>query len=317
MIALNILLLVVGFVVLVKGADCFVEGSSNLAKALGVSTLIIGLTVVAFGTSAPECAVSAIASFKGNSDISIGNVVGSNICNLLLVLGSAGLFGNLVCKKKIIERDVMYSLMSYVVLIIMCLSPMLMGNETGIISRTNGALLLCFLIIYVYSLVIEAKSSRKEKQPEEKRKLTFKDIIFIVLGLVAIVGGGELVVNSAKEIAREIGISDRVIALTIVAIGTSLPELVTAVMAVKKGEHDMAIGNVIGSNIFNIFMILGLSATINPLVFNVSSFIDMLIMFVAGISIFLLLTFRKKIDRKGSILLLSLYIAYMIFLAVR
>lgn len=317
MIALNILLLVIGFVVLVKGADCFVEGSSNLAKALGVSTLIIGLTVVAFGTSAPELAVSAIASFKGNSDISIGNVVGSNICNLLLVLGSAGLFGNLVCKKKIVERDFMYSLMSYAVLIIMCLSPMLMGNFDGTITRTYGALLLCFLIIYVYSLVIEAKSSRKEKQDEEKRKLTFKDVIYIVLGLVAIIGGGELVVNSAKAIASEIGISDSVIALTIVAIGTSLPELVTSVMAVKKGEHEMAIGNVIGSNIFNIFMILGVSSIINPLKYNLVSFIDMILMAASGIVVFLLLNFRKKIDKKGSILLLTLYIAYMIFLAVR
>lgn len=321
MIILNILLLIVGFIALVKGADIFVEGSSNLAKALKIPTLIIGLTIVAFGTSAPECAVSVIASLKGNSDIAIGNVVGSCICNTLLVLGIAGLFGNLACKKKIIERDFTYSILSNIILIIMCSAAIFANNSIKEISRTNGALLICFLIIYVYSLLMDAKNTirnNKEKNKEETLyKLTFKDILFIILGLIGIVGGGELVVNNATSIAKIIGISDRVIALTVVAVGTSLPEIVTSVIAVKKGENDIALGNVIGSNIFNIFMILGLSSIAKPLTYTLDSYIDMIIMLAASILVFVLFSIKKKLSKKECIVLLILYIAYIGYLMIR
>lgn len=321
MIILNILLLIVGFIALVKGADIFVEGSSNLAKALKIPTLIIGLTIVAFGTSAPECAVSVIASLKGNSDIAIGNVVGSCICNTLLVLGIAGLFGNLACKKKIIERDFTYSILSNIILIIMCSAAIFANNSIKEISRTNGALLICFLIIYVYSLLMDAKNTirnNKEKNNEETLyKLTFKDILFIILGLIGIVGGGELVVNNATSIAKIIGISDRVIALTVVAVGTSLPEIVTSVIAVKKGENDIALGNVIGSNIFNIFMILGLSSIAKPLTYTLDSYIDMIIMLAASILVFVLFSIKKKLSKKECIVLLISYIAYIGYLMIR
>lgn len=321
MIIINIFLLVLGFIALVKGADMFVDGSSNLAKALKIPTLIIGLTIVAFGTSAPECAVSVIASLKGNSDIAIGNVVGSCICNTLLVLGIAGLFGNLACKKKIIERDFTYSILSNIILIIICSAAVFANNPVKIISRTNGALLICFLIIYVYSLVIDAKASIKNNKEaskdENSYKLKFKDILFILIGLIGIVGGGELVVNNATSIAKVIGITDRVIALTVVAVGTSLPEIVTSVIAVKKGENDIALGNVIGSNIFNIFMILGLSSLVKPLTYTTSSYIDMIIMLASSILVFILFSIKKKLTKKECIILLMCYTTYIAYLMVR
>ena len=315
MIFFNILLLIIGFVFLVKGADFFVDGCSKIARVFGIPTLIIGLTIVAFGTSAPEAAVSTIASLIGKNDIALGNVVGSNICNLLLVLGLSGLFGKLTCSKKVINRDMVYSIFAYVILIILSAGFFINGEKIGIITRTNGLILLCFLGIYVYALVGEAKESIKKK--EKKEKFHFKSIIFILLGLIGIILGGQLVVNSATKIASFLGVSDSVIALTIVAIGTSLPELVTSVIAVKKGETDLAIGNIIGSNIFNCFFILGLSSTVSPVTFDFYSFIDMIIMLFIGILVLIFTLKNKRIGKvKGSIML-SLYVIYTIFILFR
>jgi len=315
MIFLNILLLIVGFIFLVKGADFFVEGCSKIARSFGIPTLIIGLTIVAFGTSAPEAAVSTIASLTGKNDIALGNVVGSNICNLLLVLGLSGLFGNLTCTKKVISRDMVYSIFAYVVLIILSAGFFINGESTGIITRTNGLILLCFLCIYVYALVGEAKENIKKK--EKKEKFHFVNIFFVLIGLVGIILGGQLVVNSATKIASFIGVSDNVIALTVVAIGTSLPELVTSVIAVKKGETDLAIGNIIGSNIFNCFFILGLSSTVSPVTFGFNSFIDMIIMLFIGVLVLIFTLKNNRIGRvKGSIML-SLYAIYTIFILFR
>lgn len=315
MIFFNILLLIIGFVFLVKGADFFVDGCSKIARVFGIPTLIIGLTIVAFGTSAPEAAVSTIASLIGKNDIALGNVVGSNICNLLLVLGLSGLFGKLTCSKKVINRDMVYSIFAYVILIILSAGFFINGEKIGIITRTNGLILLCFLGIYVYALVGEAKESIKKK--EKKEKFHFKSIIFILLGLIGIILGGQLVVNSATKIASFLGVSDSVIALTVVAIGTSLPELVTSVIAVKKGETDLAIGNIIGSNIFNCFFILGLSSTVSPVTFDFYSFIDMIIMLFIGILVLIFTLKNKRIGKvKGSIML-SLYVIYTIFILFR
>ena len=315
MIFFYILLLIIGFVFLVKGADFFVDGCSKIARVFGIPTLIIGLTIVAFGTSAPEAAVSTIASLIGKNDIALGNVVGSNICNLLLVLGLSGLFGKLTCSKKVINRDMVYSIFAYVILIILSAGFFINGEKIGIITRTNGLILLCFLGIYVYALVGEAKESIKKK--EKKEKFHFKSIIFILLGLIGIILGGQLVVNSATKIASFLGVSDSVIALTVVAIGTSLPELVTSVIAVKKGETDLAIGNIIGSNIFNCFFILGLSSTVSPVTFDFYSFIDMIIMLFIGILVLFFTLKNKRIGKvKGSIML-SLYVIYTIFILFR
>ena len=316
MIFLQITLLIIGFTLLVKGADAFVDGCSSLAKAFGIPSLIIGLTIVAFGTSAPELAVSLVAAFKGNSAISVGNVVGSNICNMLLVLGGASLFGKLYYKKKVVERDYFYLLISYFALLIISFGTFNQKSEAGIINRVDGLLLLCFLGVYVYSLIMDTKKEIK-KQEKTKERITFKKILFIIIGLIAIIGGGELVVNSATTIAKIIGLSDSVIALTIVAVGTSLPELVTSVVAVKKGESDLAIGNVIGSNIFNIFLILGLSATVNSLTISFSSLIDMLVMLGAGLLVYGFTLKDQKITKQRGIVLLVFYFAYVGYLLVR
>lgn len=312
---INILLLILGFVMLVKCADAFVDSSSNLARAFGIPSIIIGLTIVAFGTSAPEAAVSVIASLKGDNSISIGNAVGSNICNLFLVLGCSGFVGKLTTKKKVVQRDYVYSLLSYLVLFILTIGFFITGEKTGVLTRTNGLILLCFLAIYLYALLFDAKASVSEK--EEKGKFSFKDILFIIIGMAGIVGGGELVVYSAKAIASSLGVSDNVIALTIVAIGTSLPELVTSIIASKKGESDIAIGNIVGSNIFNIFFILGLASTVSPITFGVESVIDIIIMGISGIIVYIFIRKDYRIGKvKGPILVL-LYIAYMLYVLFR
>lgn len=312
---LNILLLIVGFVILVKCADAFVQGASNFARFLGIPTIIVGLTIVAFGTSAPEAAVSVISSLNGHNDISMGNVVGSNICNLLLVLGISGLFGKLTTEKKVINRDYVYSLFSYLVIFILSAGFFITGGKTGTLTRTNGLILLCFLSIYLYALIADAKKSARKK--EEKGKFRIKDIILMIIGLIGIIVGGQLVVNCATNTAKGLGVSDNVIALTVVAIGTSLPELVTSVMAVRKGETDIAIGNVVGSNIFNIFFILGLASTVSPITFGIESFIDIIIMGICGIIVFFMVSKNYRIGNKKSFIMLSMYIIYTIYILMR
>ncbi len=312
---MDFILLLLGFVLLIKCADIFVDGCSNIAKSLGIPSLIIGLTIVAFGTSAPEAAVSITASIKGMNDISLGNVVGSNICNLLLILGISGLFGSLTAKRKIITRDFVYAIFSSVVMFILTFSFFFNGGREGVLTRTDGLILLCFLGIYLYALIGDAIKSAKSK--EEKVKFNFVDILRIIFGIVGIILGGQLVVNSATEIATMFNVSQNVIALTIVAIGTSLPELVTSVIASRKGEVDIAIGNVVGSNIFNVFFILGLSSAISPISFGFNSFIDIIVMLAASIGTYLLLLKNKRIGNKKGIVLLLWYISYMIYVLMR
>ncbi len=312
---LSVILIVIGLFLLVKCADLFVDGCSNVAKSLGIPSLIIGLTVVSFGTSAPEAAVSVTASLQGMNDISLGNVVGSNLCNLLLVLGASSLFGSLTAKKKIITRDFVYTIFSSIVLFILSFGFFISGGSEGVITRTNGLILLCFLGIYLYALIGDAVKSVRSK--EEKTKFDFKDIFRIIVGIAGIILGGQLVVNSATELAEMFNVSQNVIALTIVAIGTSLPELVTSVVASRKGEVDIAIGNVVGSNIFNIFFILGLSSAISPITFGLDSFIDIIFMLVASIGTYLLLLKNNRIGNKKGIILLASYAIYMVYILMR
>ena len=312
---LSIILLIVGLVLLIKCADMFVDGCSNVAKALGIPSLIIGLTIVAFGTSAPEAAVSVTASLKGANDISLGNVVGSNICNLLLVLGISGLGGCLTAKKKIITRDFIYAIFASLVMFILSFSFFLNGGTEGVIDRVDGLILLCFLGIYLYALIGDAVRSVRNK--EEKGKFKFKDVIYIIIGIAGIVLGGQLVVNSATKIAEMLKVSQNVIALTIVAIGTSLPELVTSAVAARKGESDIAIGNVVGSNIFNIFFILGISSVISPITYGVASFIDIIIMLVASVLVYFLTFKNFRIGNKKGLILLGTYAAYMVYILMR
>lgn len=312
---MSFILIIIGFVLLVKCADWFVEGSSNIAKALRIPALIVGLTIVALGTSAPEAAVSITASVKGMNDISLGNVVGSNISNLLLVLGFSGLFGTLTAKKKVMTRDFRFLIFSSVILLIFTFVFYMSGEETGIITRTNGLMLLGFLGLYLYALVGDTIKSINKN--EEKSKFNVKDILLTIIGLLGIIIGGQLVVNSATDIANIFNISERIIGLTIVAIGTSLPEIVTSIVAIKKGESDIAIGNVVGSNIFNIFFVLGLSSTISPITFGISSFIDVVVMVVATIAVYTILKKHNRVDKKRSLILLLMYALYMICILIR
>jgi len=312
---MDFILLIIGFVLLVKCADWFVDGCSNIAKTLGIPSLIIGLTIVSFGTSAPEAAVSITASIKGMNSIALGNVVGSNICNVLLILGCSALFGTLSAKRKIITRDFVYCIFSGLVLFILSIGFFLSGKTEGIITRTNGWILLCFLAIYLYALLSEALRTAREK--EEKQKFNFKDIILIITGVAGIILGGQLVVNSATNIARLLHLSETLIALTIVAIGTSLPELVTSAVAAKKGESDIAIGNVVGSNIFNIFFVLGLSGSISPITYSINSFLDIVFMLISSVIVYLLLLKNQRVGKTKGIILLSLYALYMAFIFIR
>ncbi len=312
---MNYILIIIGFILLVKCADIFVDGSSNLAKALKVPTLIIGLTIVAFGTSAPEAAVSVTSSLKGQNDMALGNVVGSNICNLLLVLGVSSLFNPLKAKKQIILKDFLFCLLSFLVLFVMVAGPFFLGENLGVLSRSDGLVLLCFLAVYLYSLIINI--NRNDMKKVEERKFSIKDIICIIVGIVGIILGGNLVVNSATKIAESFGVSEGLIALTIVALGTSLPELVTSVVAAKKKETDIAIGNVIGSCIFNICFILGMSGSIKSIVIDFDSIIDILFMMISGIIVYLFSIKNKRIGLLKGLIMMGMYIGYTIYIIVR
>ena len=250
------ILLIVGFVLLIKGADLFVDGASSVAAKLKVPSLIIGLTVVSIGTSLPEAAVSISASLSGNNSISLGNVIGSNIFNLLMVVGVSSAILPIVTDRDMLKRDMPINIGITVLLGILLFD----GN----LSRLEALLLLLLLVAYMFLLIRSALKNRVEA--EETKVLSWaKSIVFIVLGMAAIIGGGQLVVNSAKTIAMALGMSETLVGLTVVAIGTSLPELVTSVVAARKGDSGIAMGNVIGSNLFNILFILGMAGVIKPL----------------------------------------------------
>ena len=309
------ILLIIGFILLIKGADYFVEGSSNLAKALKIPTLIIGLTVVAFGTSAPEAVVSIVASTKGSNEIALSNIIGSNIFNLLAVLGISAIVKGLKASRQIITKDFLFSILATLILIAMMFDKLLSGDKLNIITRGEGLVLLSILVLYVYSLILTA--SKEKKLIKEKHKLTPKDILMLVLGLSAVILGGELVVKSSQQIALNLGISETLVGLTIVSIGTSLPELVTSIVAAKKGETDIALGNVIGSNIFNILFVLGISSTLSPILVNSQSLIDVLILLGITIVCYIFTIYNQRIGRTKGIIMALTYLIFMIYIIMR
>lgn len=309
------ILLIIGFILLIKGADYFVEGSSNLAKALKIPTLIIGLTVVAFGTSAPEAVVSIVASTKGSNEIALSNIIGSNIFNLLAVLGISAIVKGLKANRQIITKDFLFSILATLMLIAMMFDKFLSGDKLNIITRGEGLVLLSILVLYVYSLILTA--SKEKKLIKEKHKLTPKDILMLVLGILAVILGGELVVKSSQQIALNLGISETLVGLTIVSIGTSLPELVTSIVAAKKGETDIALGNVIGSNIFNILFVLGISSTLSPILVNNQSLIDVLILLGITIICYIFTIYNQRIGRTKGIIMALTYLIFMIYIIMR
>lgn len=302
------LLLIIGFVLLIKGADFFVEGSSSLARFLKIPSVIIGLTIVAMGTSAPEASVSINAALAGNNDIAVSNIIGSNIFNGLVVVGIFAFMAGFKTNRDILKRDMPVNILITAILCVMI--------ADGRLSRLEGILLLSGMIFYIVNMIFSALKTRSSC-PDEKSMPLYKSLIFIAGGLVAVIFGGNLVVNNASQIAVSFGVSQNFIGLTIVAIGTSLPELVTSIVATRKGDSGLALGNAIGSNIFNILFILGMSATISPLHILSESVIDCAILLVSGILLFVFAYTRKSMNRtEGAICVLS-YIGYTAYLFIR
>lgn len=311
---LAIIGVIIGFVLLVKGADFFVEGSGSVAKKFNIPVFIIGMTIVAMGTSAPECAVSISASLRGINGMAISNVIGSNIFNLLVVCGVCALFQPLVIKKETLKKEFPFSVLVAVIIGVMGLAGMMVGHMDGII-------LVVIFALFLYWMVRSAKKSMQageDVEAEEIRDLPiWKCLVFIGGGLVAIVIGGQMVVNCSETIARGFGLSETLIGLTICSIGTSLPELVTSVVAARKNQAGMALGNVIGSNIFNILLVGGLASAISPIVVNMNNLIDIVILVAVSLYIMILVWRKQLLTRAGGVSMLAIYAAYMVYICVR
>ena len=306
-------ILLVGFVLLIKGADFFVEGSSTVAKKLHIPSIIVGLTIVAMGTSLPELAVSATASLDGNNAIAISNVVGSNMFNLIVVCGACALFAPLAISKDILKKDFPIAIGCGVLLLVMGI----IGME---VCRIDGVILCVLFITYITILVraaLKARAATKDEEVVEKTIPVWLCIIYIVGGIAAIKFGGDFVVDGAVTIAGKLGLSENLIGLTIVAVGTSLPELVTSIVASKKNEVEMAVGNVLGSNIFNILLILGVAGTISPMEFIMENVIDIAILTAASLLIYVFAWTKERIDRKEGIVMLLMYASYLVYICIR
>lgn len=312
----NVLLLLVGFVALIVGADKLVDGASNLAQRLGIPNIVIGLTIVAFGTSAPELVVNVYAAVEGSTEMVLGNVIGSNLFNVLGILGICAIIHPLTVQNNTTWIEIPLSLLAAVAVWIVANDVFLDNTAANLITRTDGLILLLFFAIFlVYNITLSQKTS-DDTEIEAKHYTYIKSVIFIIIGLAGLVIGGRLIVNSAVTIAQMFGMSERVIGLTIVSIGTSLPELATSVMAVRKKNVDIAIGNVVGSNIFNIFLVLGVSTVVNSVPVQDASFIDIMLNLVAGLLLFVFLFIGKgrRLERWEGIVFLTIYITYIIYL---
>ncbi|MCX7703300.1 MAG: calcium/sodium antiporter [Planctomycetota bacterium] len=337
---LPFLSVIVGFALLSKGADVLVDGSSSLARRLRVSDLVVGLTIVAFGTSAPELIVNIYASIKGNPDIAIGNILGSNIANILLILGVASILYPLTVTSNTTWKEIPLCLLAAVMVGILANDVLINGREPSELSRIDGLVLLVFFLFFMYYVVETVRKEKKretcevefcplipdapeseEKGEESQKKVLglWKSIVFVVVGLGGLFVGGKWVVDGAVEIARMLGASETLIGLTIVALGTSLPELATSVVAALKKNPEISVGNVVGSNIFNVFFILGTSAVIRPLPFTSSTNADIGMAIFASVLLFAVLFTGKKhtIGRREGVLFLIFYIAYIVYAVIR
>ena len=330
---MNYIFLIIGFLLLIKGADLFVDGASGIAKKLGVPAVIIGLTIVSLGTSAPELAVSISASLKGSNDITMGNVLGSNLFNILAALGCTAIVAPLVIKKNVIKNDFIVNLIATFILYVFTFTG-LIGSKNSL-SRIDGAVLVLMCITYIIYLIytvmrIDKKEDEValtsefedfEEQNIKSPNSTVKNIILSIVGVIGIILGGKIVVDSASAIALGLGLSEKLVGLTIVAIGTSLPELVTSLVAAKKGENDIALGNILGSNTFNILLILGLSSVISPITIAASLSIDLIFLIIVTLIIGALIFLNKKkekvLTRYEGVFLLALYIGYTVYIIIR
>ncbi len=326
MILLYFLLLVAGFFGLVKGADIFVDGSSAAAKKLRVPPMVIGLTVVSMGTSLPELAVSITAARTGSNEIALSNVLGSNIFNVLAILGFCALFCAIPVKKISLVRD--FPVVAGVPMIIALMVggglirsgrifDMDSSQEVGAVGGATAAFLVVGFVLYILALIFDAKKHPENAPSETATMPNIRCIVFIVGGAVLIIAGGQAVVHSAKWIAAAAGMTETLIGLTVVALGTSLPELVTSVVAARKGEVDLAVGNVLGSDIFNFLMVLGISSVIDPITVNVASLYDLVILVLATLLVFIFSATRKVLVRFEGVIMLIVYASYVVYAAIR
>lgn len=325
-IAAVILLLAVGFAFLVKGADFFVEGSSSIAKKLKVPPIIIGLTIVAMGTSLPETAVSVTASLVQNNELAVSNVVGSNIFNLMFVIGVCSILTPIMVQKATVVRDIPLSLGCALFLLVLGISGL--GDKAGMtLGHADGVIFLIVFAGYIFTMVRSAMKARAAGQKVEiegveecdnMKELSYgKSILFLIVGAAAIAFGGDLTVDTASRIAIELGMSQTLVGLTIVSIGTSLPELVTSVVAARKNEVDMAVGNAVGSNIFNILMVLGISSAISPVALIRENIIDIVLLMVFSVMVWIFAGTGKKIERKEGIIMVVVYLVYCAYIIAR
>ncbi|MBQ3415012.1 MAG: calcium/sodium antiporter [Clostridia bacterium] len=307
---LNIVFLIIGFVILIKGADMFVDGASGIAENFKVPKMLIGLTIVAFGTSAPEFAVSVKSLIAGSGDIVLGNVIGSNILNILLILGVAALVHSLNVKNNTVRKELPITLMITLAFSVLLSDNLFSKELTNSFSRGDGIVLILFFGVFMYYLISMSRKKVEEVSSEEYPTM-LKSVIFTIIGLAGIVFGSNFVVDGASGLAHIIGISERMISLTVVALGTSLPELVTSVTATRKGEYDIAIGNVVGSNIFNIGLVIGLPIALFGGINNVNfSYIDMIVMILSALLLFLFSLKDRKISKKEGLLFILIFIGY-------
>lgn len=316
------LLLLVGFALLIIGADYFVKGASAISAILRVPPILVGLTIVSFGTSSPEATVSITAALNGNDDVSLGNVVGSNLFNTLFVLGVTAFIAPLIVKSQTIRKEIPFSFLASITLLVLMADIFLQDFSDNMLTRSDGIILLLIFAVFLYYIFELARKSRNDfvEQPskmEEKDKNWVKNGTFILGGLAAIVFGGDLVVKNSTEIALSLGMSEALVGLTIVAVGTSLPELVTSAVAAWKKESEIALGNIIGSNIFNILFVLGASATISPIGVNSSLFTDIFILIVYTIVVLIFAMTNLTIKKREGIFLAISYIVYMVYIILR
>jgi cation:H+ antiporter len=316
---LIIFLIILGLAILIFGADLLVRGASSISVKLGIAPLVVGLTVVAFGTSAPELVINLFGAFKGTTDLALGNIVGSNISNILLILGISALFTELKVQKSTTWKEIPFALLASIVLFFVA-GDLILDNTTGIISRGEGFVLLGFFAIFlVYSFELFNKKEGEVENEEIKIYSLTKSLFFVFVGILGLFFGGQLFVNNAILFSKILGMSEALIGLTVVAIGTSLPELATSIVAALKKQSDIAIGNIVGSNIFNVFWILGLTSIIKPLVVNKVILQDILISVVATLLLFFFMFIGKKniLQKKQGVFFLLCYLVYMVFIVMR
>jgi cation:H+ antiporter len=316
---LTYILFILGFYFLARGAGLLVDGSASLAKRFGVSNIVIGLTIVAFGTSAPEFVVNIISSVRGNSDLVLGNIIGSNISNILLVLGATAMIYPLRVKKVAVWKEMQLSVVAVIAVIVMINDAFFGANHENIITKTDGIILILFFVLFMYFMFSAYRSSGAENIEGTPIYKPAKASLMVFVGLLGLVLGGKWIVDGALLIASNFGVSEGFIGLTLLALGTSLPELATSFVAAYKKNVDLAVGNIIGSNIFNIFGVLGVSAIINPVRLDFSLNSDLMLLLIVTFMILSLVLFRDEhnINRKQGFLFLLIYALYLVFLFYR